>query len=121
MHTLRPGPSLSGLLLLQTALLPGTLAMAGPSQAQPTDPAAGLVLQPATYRAVIGQPPAPGSRQLLDDLAILRWNQRSRTPAGILNSWHFLNRHLSHFDAAVGADLARTAPALQAGLSAFLE
>lgn len=114
MHTLRPGPWLTGLLLLQTAVLPGTLALAA-------DPAAGLVLQPATYRAVLGQPPAPGSRQLLDDLAILRWNQRSRTPAGILHSWHFLNRNLSLFDAAVGADLARTAPVLHAGLPAFLE
>jgi acid phosphatase (class A) len=121
MNTLRPGPWLSGLLLLQTALLPGSLALAGPVFAQPADPAAGLVLQPAAYRAVIGQPPAPGSRQELDDLAILRWNQRSRTPAGIVHSWRFLNRNLSVFDAAVGADLARTSPSLYAGLPAFLK
>ncbi|MEA5390766.1 phosphatase PAP2 family protein [Cyanobium gracile UHCC 0139] len=126
MHTLRPGPWLSGLLLLQTALLPGSLALGGPAlggpaSTQPADPAAGLVLQPATYRALIGSPPAPGSRLELDDLAILRWNQRSRTPAGIVHSWRFLNRHLSVFDAAVGADLARTAPLLHAGLPAFLE
>ena len=89
MHTLRPGQWLSGLLLLETALLPGTLALARPALAQPADPAAGLVLQPAAYRAVIGQPPAPGSRLELDDLAILRWNQRSRTPAGIVHSWRF--------------------------------
>ncbi|KAF0653325.1 membrane-associated phospholipid phosphatase [Cyanobium sp. Copco_Reservoir_LC18] len=124
MHTLRPGPWLSGLLLLQTALLPATLALGGPALAQPADPtanpAAGLVLPPAAYRAVLGQPPAPGSRLELDDLAILRWNQRSRTPAGILHSWRFLNRRLSLFDAAVGADLARTAPLLYAGLPAFL-
>lgn len=115
MHTLRPGPWLSGLLLLQTALLPGSRALAGPAPggpalAQPADPAAGLVLQPAAYRTVLGEPPAPGSRLELDDLAILRWNQRSRTPAGIVHSWRFLNRNLSVFDAAVGADLARTSP-----------
>ncbi len=120
MHTLRPGPWLSGLLLLQTALLPGTLALARPTLAQPADPAAGLVLQPSAYRALIGSPPAPGSRLELDDLAILRWNQRSRTPAGIVHSWRFLNRNLSVFDAAVGADLARTSPLLHAGLPAFL-
>ncbi len=121
MNSLRPGQWLSSLLLLQTALLPGSLALAGPAFAQSADPAAGLVLQPAAYRAVIGKPPAPGSRQELDDLAILRWNQRSRTPAGIVHSWRFLNRNLSVFDAAVGADLARTSPSLYAGLPAFLK
>ncbi|AFY27929.1 phosphatase PAP2 family protein [Cyanobium gracile] len=121
MHTLGPGPWLSGLLLLQTTLLAGTLAPGGPALAQAADPAAGLVLQPATYPSVLGQPPAPGSRPEPDDLAIPRWNQRSRMPAGIVHSWRFLNRNLSVFDAAVGADLARTSPLLHAGLPAFLE
>ncbi|MEA5441590.1 phosphatase PAP2 family protein [Cyanobium gracile] len=115
MNSLRLGLWLSGLLLM-----PGPLMLGMPALAQQADPAAGLVLQPARYRAVLGSPPAPGSRQELDDLAILRWNQRSRTPAGILHSWHFLNRHLSLFDAAVGADLARTSPHLVAGLPSFV-
>ena len=102
-------------------LIPGALLPGIPALAQPADPAAGLVLQPASYRAVLGSPPAPGSRQELDDLAILRWNQRSRTPAGIVHSWRFLNRNLSVFDAAVGADLAKTSPSLYAGLPTFLE
>ena len=37
-----------------------------------------------------------------------------------MHSWRFLNRNLSVFDAAVGADLARTSPLLYAGLPAFL-
>jgi len=116
MNSLRLGLCLSGLLLM-----PAPLMLGMPALAKPADPAAGLVLQPTRYRAVLGSPPARGSRQELDDLAILRWNQRSRTPAGILHSWLFLNRNLSLFNAAVGADLARTAPSLFAGLPAFLE
>ncbi len=109
------------LFVISLLLLPAPWLAALPLQAQPADPAAGLVLQPASYRAVLGRPPAPASRQELDDLAILRWNQRTRTPAGIQHSWQFLNRSLSLFDAAVGADLAKTAPSLYAGLPAFLE
>ena len=86
----------------------------------PTDPAAGLQLDPDSFRAVIGKPPAPASPEERDDLAILRWNQRTRTPEGVLHSWRFLNRNLSLFDAAFGANLQDTSPALYKGLPAFL-
>jgi len=85
-----------------------------------SDPAAGLVLPAERYGAVIGQPPASGSREEADDLAILRWLQRSRTRDAVRRTWSFLSRSLSRFDAAVGADLNRTAPSLVAGLPSFL-
>jgi acid phosphatase (class A) len=104
--------------LLLTGLL---LAPGAPLKAQGADPADGLELAPQGYRAVIGAPPAPGSRAEADDLAILRWNQRSRYPEAVEQSWRFLNRNLSSFDAAVGSDLSNTAPTLFKGLPFFLK
>ena len=86
----------------------------------PSDPAAGLVLSAERYGAQVGAPPAAGSREEADDLAILRWLQRSRTRDAVRRTWSFLSRSLSRFDAAVGADLNRTAPTLVAGLPSFL-
>lgn len=115
MVIMRAGIWLTTLLVMPTSVLLGPQTLA-----QPNDPAAGLDLSPATYRSLIGNPPTPGSRQALDDLAILRWNQRTRTPEGVLHSWRFLNRNLSVFDAAMGTDLAKTSPILFKGLPAFL-
>ena len=85
-----------------------------------TEAAAGLVLPAGRYAALVGEPPAPGSRGEADDLAILRWLQLSRTGEAASRTWSFLSRSLSRFDAAVGADLNRTAPTLTAGLPSFL-
>jgi acid phosphatase (class A) len=95
---------------------PGTAALA-----QAADPAAGLTLKADQYRAVVGRPPAPGSPAEADDLAVLRWNQRSRYPEAVVHSWRFLHRNVSTFDAAVGSDLSKTAPILFQGLPAFLK
>jgi acid phosphatase (class A) len=89
--------------------------------AQAADPAAGLTLKADQYRAVVGRPPAPGSPAEADDLAVLRWNQRSRYPEAVVHSWRFLHRNVSTFDAAVGSDLSKTAPTLFQGLPAFLK
>lgn len=89
--------------------------------AQPVDPSAGLVLDPARYRAVLGLPPAPGSAALAEDLAVLRWNQRTRNPVAVAHTWRYLDRNLSAFDVAVGADLARTSPLLFKALPLFLK
>lgn len=107
--------SLSKLLLAASLLV-----TALPAHAQTGDPADGLVLEPQRYRAVIGAPPAAGSRAEADDLAILRWNQRSRYPQAVGHSWRFLYRNLSSFDAAVGSDLSKIAPTLFKGLPLFL-
>lgn len=105
------------LVLAGSQLWPlGTAALA-----QAADPAAGLTLKAERYRAVVGRPPAPGSPAEADDLAVLRWNQRSRYPEAVVHSWRFLHRNVSTFDAAVGSDLSKTAPTLFQGLPAFLK
>ena len=106
------------LVVLAGSLLwpPGSAALA-----QAGDPAAGLSLKAERYRAVVGRPPAPGSPAEADDLAVLRWNQRSRYPEAVVHSWRFLYRNLSTFDAAVGSDLSKTAPTLFQGLPGFLK
>jgi len=106
------------LVVLAGSLLwpPGSAALA-----QAGDPAAGLSLKAERYRAVVGRPPAPGSPAEADDLAILRWNQRTRYPEAVIHSWRFLDRNLNAFDAAVGSDLGKTAPTLTKGLPLFLK
>jgi acid phosphatase (class A) len=106
------------LVLLAGSLLwpPGTVAMA-----QTVDPAGGLNLKAERYRAVVGRPPAPGSAAEADDLAVLRWNERTRYPEAVVHSWRFLHRNLSTFDAAIGSDLGRIAPTVFRGLPAFLK
>jgi acid phosphatase (class A) len=102
-------------------------AWAGPAgaEAQVTapanDPAQGLMLSSERYRGTLGQPPAPGSRAEADDLAILRWNQRTRTPDSIAHSWSYLDRNPGRFSAAIGNDLLKGAPAVARGLQAFLQ
>jgi acid phosphatase (class A) len=78
-----------------SAVLTGSLVLAqGPAAlAQASMPE----LEARRYQLVLSKPPAPGSRAEADDLAILRWNQRTRTPEGILQSWRFLNHNLSAF------------------------
>ncbi|MFM7229322.1 MAG: hypothetical protein ACKO2F_06755 [Cyanobacteriota bacterium] len=98
-------------------MLPPLLAQTPPPAAEA---AAGLVLPAERYAALVGQPPAAGSRGEADDLAILRWLQLSRTAEAASRTWSFLSRSLSRFDAAIGADLNRTAPTLTAGLPSFL-
>lgn len=95
---------------------PGMIAFA-----QPVDPAAGIKLEPERYRAVIGKPPAIGSSAASDDLAILRWNQRTRTPESVVYTWRFLYRNKSSFDAAIGSDLSKSAPTVFLGISSFLK
>ncbi|MCX5927988.1 MAG: PA-phosphatase, partial [Cyanobium sp. LacPavin_0920_WC12_MAG_63_22] len=63
----------------------------------------GPQLQARNYQEAIGKPPAAGSLAEAHDLAILRWNQRTRTAEGILHSWRFLNRNLSPFEPAIGS------------------
>ena len=106
------------LVLLTGSLLwpPGLAALA-----QTGDPAAGLNLKAERYRAVVGRPPAPGSPAEADDLAVLRWNMRTRYPEAVVHSWRFLHRNLSTFDAAIGSDLGKVAPTLFQGLPAFLK
>jgi acid phosphatase (class A) len=107
--------------MLRSVLISAALLAALPLAVFAQAPADGLALQADRYRSAIGKPPAPGSREEADDLAILRWNQRSRYPEGVVHSWRFLYRNVSSFDAAVGNDLSKASPTLFKGLPTFLK
>ena len=112
----------AALVLLMVAgnlVWPAGLAMQAQSQA--ADPADGLTLKAENYRAVVGRPPAPGSPAEAEDLAVLRWNQRSRDPEGVLHTWRYLDRTVTNFNAAIGSDLLKTAPTLSRGVMLFLK
>lgn len=96
------------------------LAQGPAALAQGPVSAVGPQLEAKRYLEAIGKPPAAGSLAEAHDLAILRWNQRTRTAEGILHSWRFLNRNLSPFEPAIGSDLAKTAPMLSKALVQYL-
>ena len=64
-------------------LAAGLSIVVAPWPALRANPAAGLALNAEAYSAVVGQPPAAGSAEEVKDLAILRWNQRTRYPQGV--------------------------------------
>jgi len=99
----------------------GLSLVAAPWSALRANPAAGLALNAEAYSAVVGQPPAAGSAEEAKDLAILRWNQRTRYPQAVEHAWGFLNRDVGVFDTAIGANLAKAAPTLAKGLPFFLK
>jgi acid phosphatase (class A) len=111
-------------LLAALALLPSTLAAPQTALAGPTDEApssiAGLRLDPVALDRVTGAAPAPGSQAEADDLAILLWLQRYRTPEMVAATWLLLERNLSTFSGAVGAEVGGSTPALKAGLESFM-
>jgi acid phosphatase (class A) len=111
-------------LLAALALLPSTLAAPQAALAGPTDEApgssAGLRLDPVALDRVTGGAPAPGSQAEADDLAILLWLQRYRTPEMVAATWLLLERNLSTFSGAVGAEVGGSTPALKAGLESFM-
>jgi acid phosphatase (class A) len=96
------------------------LAQGPAALAQNPVSAVGPQLEAKRYVEALGKPPAAGSLAEAHDLAILRWNQRTRTAEGILHSWRFLNRNLSPFEPAIGSDLAKTAPMLSKALVQYL-
>jgi acid phosphatase (class A) len=111
-------------LLPALALLQSTLAAPQPALAGPTGQApgiaAGLRLDSSVLERVMGTPPAPGSREEAGELAILLWLQRYRTPEMVAATWLMLDRNLSTFSGAVGAELGTATPALKAGLESFM-
>jgi acid phosphatase (class A) len=101
-------------------LTPATIA-AGAGSAQAIGVRAhGLRLDDAELRRVTGSPPAPGSPQASEDLAILLWLQRYRTPEMVAATWLLIDRDLSGFSRAVGSDLSSDSPTLLQGLADFM-
>lgn len=70
---------------------------------------------------VVGLPPAAGSAAPREDLAILLWLQQARTPEIVSGSWALLERNPTAFSRALGVDMVRTTPLLNAALKAFLK
>jgi len=95
------------LILATTLVAPGL-----PLAAQP--------LQLAPLEALVGAPPPPGSAAAAADLAVLRWLQRFRSPEQVASAWLLLDRNTNLFSRALGVDMAKTTPAINRGLRAFL-
>lgn len=85
-----------------------------------TSPAAGLQLDQRRLAAAAGRPPVLGSGAEAEDLAILRWLQRFRSPEIVAATWLLLERELTVFSGAVGSELGKATPVLNAGLKAFM-
>jgi len=109
-----------GLASPASLLAPAALAAEPSNAAAIVGPAQGLRLDDAELRRVTGAPPAPGSQDASADLAILLWLQRYRTPEMVATTWLLLDRNLSSFSSAVGAQLGGSTPALKAGLDSFM-
>lgn len=91
------------------------IAMA-PFAAHASEPA----LQMAPLRAVVGSPPGPGSAAERDDLAVLTWLQRYRTPEQVASAWLLLDRNPLMFSRALGLDMGKSTPAITNGLRPLL-
>jgi acid phosphatase (class A) len=92
--------------------------------AAPPDPAvasAGLQLEMASLNKAVGQPPKPQTVAADQDLAILLWLQKHRTPDQVAKSWLLLDRNIVQFDRALGIDMTKSTPALVKGLTSFLK
>ena len=83
-------------------------------------PSAGLQLNLPALLARTGKPPEKGEAMAADDIAVLHWLQRHRSPQLIANSWLLLDRNLNNFSLSLGVDMAKTTPALLRGLEPFL-
>lgn len=102
------------------ALLVAMTLAAGPAQAEPMAAAEEPLLRIAPLQAVVGAPPAPGSPTDRDDLAVLVWLQRFRTPEMVGNAWLLLERNPMLFSRALGIDMGKSTPAINKGLGPFL-
>jgi acid phosphatase (class A) len=84
-------------------------------------PAEGLQLDVPSLARATGRPPLPASPEASQDLAILVWLQRHRTPEMEANSWLSLERNPATFSRAVGVDISKSMPRLSAGIKSFIQ
>lgn len=83
--------------------------------------AADVTLDPVPLARAVGSPPPPGSAAARSDLAILLWLQQARTPELISGSWTLLERNPATFSRALGVDMVKSTPRLNAALKGFLK
>jgi len=93
-----------------------------PYAAAGTSPQSGTApqLDPIPLLQATGRPPLPGSTELREDLAVLRWLQLNRTPQMIATTWTTLSRDVTVFSPAVGVDMVKSTPALLRGMAPFM-
>jgi acid phosphatase (class A) len=82
---------------------------------------AGLQLEMAALNKAVGLPPKPQTAAASQDLAILLWLQKHRTPDQIAKSWLLLDRNIVQFDRALGIDMTKSTPAVVRGVTSFLK
>jgi acid phosphatase (class A) len=111
------GPRISAPLLAAGEVVSGP---PGAGMASPPSAAEGLSLDPAPLLGATGLPPAPNSEPLRHDLAILRWLQANRTPQLVVGTWMTLGRDPDVFSSALGVDMSKTTPRIEASLRQFL-
>lgn len=93
---------------------------AAPASAAAPTPAA-LMLELGPLLRLTGLPPTADSTALREDLAILRWLQRNRTPEMVATTWRTLARDLAVFSPALGVDMGKTTPNLLRGMAPFMD
>lgn len=118
------------LLLVPLSLATSPLPILPPAAAAPTatgapsleppSSAAGLSLDLDPLLQLTGKPPTDGSTALSEDLAVLRWLQRNRTPEMVTTTWTTLARDLAVFSPALGVDMDKTTPLLLRGMAPFM-
>ena len=108
-------------MLVIKALAIAALAFAPLAARADQSPASDVALDPAPLAEAVGTPPAASSAQARQDLAILLWLQQARTPEMVSGSWTLLERNPTMFSRALGVDMAKTTPLLNAALKAFLK
>jgi acid phosphatase (class A) len=93
---------------------------AAPASLDPPTASAGLQLELASLNSAVGLPPKPKTAAADQDLAILVWLQKHRTPDQIAKSWLLLDRNIVQFDRALGIDMTKSTPAVVRGITSFL-
>eukprot|EP00931_Biecheleriopsis_adriatica_P074197 TRINITY_DN48313_c0_g1_i1.p1 TRINITY_DN48313_c0_g1~~TRINITY_DN48313_c0_g1_i1.p1 ORF type:complete len:276 (+),score=42.43 TRINITY_DN48313_c0_g1_i1:85-912(+) len=64
--------------------------------------------------------PAPDLNGTIEDLAILKFSQESRSPETVISQWAFLsNNHIFAYNAAIGANLEKEAPTFSKCITTF--
>lgn len=106
-------------LLLVASLM--AMSLASPAARAEPPVAQGVDLSIAPLSRVVGLPPRSDSELARQDLAILLWLQGARTPEMAANTWTLLERNTGSFSRALGVDVVKTTPTINAALKAFLK
>ena len=97
------------------------LAQPDPGKGRPTAWASGLQLNQAALLQAAGRAPAADGPEVNRDLAVLMWLQTYRSPEMEASAWLNLYRDPAGFSRALGVDMVKQAPTINAGITAFIK